>query len=421
MAIYSDTLPIVALEAILSSSMARRSFDDYLVVKLKCKENHSADEEKLDIELFHVFERIDSLLLTMSMPIFEGDEGSPLQSPDNSRVSFFLKSFKTMISLASSSFLYSPTGLILLSVMQHDNINELARSVRVLRSSALETLASKHFNLFINSKYYKEWRRRESRHAMAMSIPDAKLPGADGFSFYSESSRTSRTLESFKAKLSGKSFNFPSVMGPRAQRYMSPLSTKDSTPRGVGVAVLRRLHSDVSVQAFSDMDDLELRRVLTGENWLAALLAAAEELPVGLAVASAKASHAGFPILFVNKAFEQMTGYDRNELRGSNLSILQSSDPLHIKKNKPALRKLTSRLRRKRSCTVALKNVRKDGEDFTNLMSTKPILDEARRYCYVISIHYEITNEADVKRRTQLAESFIQKLPGVIFTEVSEY
>ena len=185
--------------------------------------------------------------------------------------------------------------------------------------------------------------------------------------------------------------------------------------------MLRRLHSDVSVQVFSDMDDVELQKVLTGENWLAALLAAAEELPVGIAVASAQASHPGFPILFVNKAFEKLTGYERNELRGSNLAVLQPSDPRSVKENKRPLRKLSSRLRRKKPCTVVLKNVRKDGEDFINLMSTKPILDEARRYCYVISIHYEITSQTDVKQRTQLADTFIQKLPGVIFTEVSEY
>ncbi|MCL5998141.1 MAG: PAS domain S-box protein, partial [Chloroflexi bacterium] len=67
------------------------------------------------------------------------------------------------------------------------------------------------------------------------------------------------------------------------------------------------------------------------------------------------------PIIYVNPAFERITGYSRDEVIGRNCRFLQGSD-----RDQPMLDLLRDALREGHSCQVILRNYRKDGTLFWN-------------------------------------------------------
>jgi hypothetical protein len=67
----------------------------------------------------------------------------------------------------------------------------------------------------------------------------------------------------------------------------------------------------------------QLTRFLRANPWLKALVGSFEDLPVCISIASASAEMRGFPLVYVNKCFEMITGYDRSEIIGQNCKFLQ--------------------------------------------------------------------------------------------------
>lgn len=136
---------------------------------------------------------------------------------------------------------------------------------------------------------------------------------------------------------------------------------------------------DIIKQAISVVDENELNLMLMSGDWLQNLLATVEELPLCVSLATARTDRPGFPLIYVNKAFEKTTQFSRSEIIGHNCKFLQSnhSEPDQIMK-------LSYALKHAKPVKVALTNVRKDGSEFMNFLAMKPIFDEFGVYSYVI-------------------------------------
>jgi diguanylate cyclase (GGDEF)-like protein/PAS domain S-box-containing protein len=91
-----------------------------------------------------------------------------------------------------------------------------------------------------------------------------------------------------------------------------------------------------------------------------------ETLPEGVVLIDAQGSD--HPVLYVNPAFEAMTGYGAAELVGRNLRLLQADD-----RDQDGRHRLRDALNRGESCRVLLRNYRKDGTLFWNEMSVAPL------------------------------------------------
>ncbi len=76
------------------------------------------------------------------------------------------------------------------------------------------------------------------------------------------------------------------------------------------------------------------------------------------------------PVIYVNPAFEALTGYAAADLLGRNLRLLQAED-----REQDGRHRLREALRLGESCRVLLRNFRKDGTLFWNEMSVMPLLD----------------------------------------------
>jgi PAS domain S-box-containing protein len=113
------------------------------------------------------------------------------------------------------------------------------------------------------------------------------------------------------------------------------------------------------------------------------------------------AQQPNYPISFVNPAFEQITGYSEAEVIGCNWWTLLGQD-FHQQE----LSVLRQALDTQQSCTVNLRNYRKDGQLFWNELSVAPIYDGQGHLTNYIGIQTDITErkQAEISLQRSLHE-----------------
>ncbi|EAW37288.1 PAS domain S-box protein [Lyngbya sp. PCC 8106] len=112
------------------------------------------------------------------------------------------------------------------------------------------------------------------------------------------------------------------------------------------------------------------------------------------------------PIIFVNPAFEKITGYSASEIIGENTRFLQGTD-----NNQPELERLRETLKNQESCTVILRNYRKDGSLFWNELNLSPIYDQQGNLTHYLGIQNDVTESklAEEELRKQLERERVIK------------
>jgi two-component system cell cycle response regulator len=105
-----------------------------------------------------------------------------------------------------------------------------------------------------------------------------------------------------------------------------------------------------------------------------------ESSPEGVALVNAQDPER--PVVYVNPAFEALTGYSAAELLGRNLRLLQADD-----REQDGRHRLREALSRGESCRVLLRNYRKDGSVFWNEMTVLPLLDADGRVTHFAGHH----------------------------------
>jgi PAS domain S-box-containing protein len=94
------------------------------------------------------------------------------------------------------------------------------------------------------------------------------------------------------------------------------------------------------------------------------------------------------PLVYSNKAFEDMTGYAHDEVVGRNCRFLQGAD-----RNQPELDKLRAAIKNKEPVEVTLRNYRKNGELFYNRLVVKPLIDSKGDLIYFLGVQYDVTKQ----------------------------
>ena len=62
-------------------------------------------------------------------------------------------------------------------------------------------------------------------------------------------------------------------------------------------------------------------------KWFNRMIKIVENIPLCVTISNAKKNIMGFPLLYVNKHFENMTGYKREDIIGKNCNFLQPDEP----------------------------------------------------------------------------------------------
>ena len=109
------------------------------------------------------------------------------------------------------------------------------------------------------------------------------------------------------------------------------------------------------------------------------------------------------PLIYVNLAFTNITGYDDNDVLGKNCRFLQGpgTDPAAVDEIRDAIRE-------QRPCRVVLLNYRKDGTSFWNDLTISPVTGIDGRVTHFIGIQTDATdrirNEEQLRDATRDAE-----------------
>src|SRR5215207_10476945 len=98
------------------------------------------------------------------------------------------------------------------------------------------------------------------------------------------------------------------------------------------------------------------------------------------------------PIVYVNPAFERISGYPMDEVLGHNCRFLQGED-----RDQPALDELRSALSEERESRVVLKNYRKDGTPFWNELYVSPVHDEGGHLTNFVGVQNDITERRRIE------------------------
>ncbi len=114
------------------------------------------------------------------------------------------------------------------------------------------------------------------------------------------------------------------------------------------------------------------------------------------------------PLIFVNDAFERITGYSREEVTGKNCRFLQGPD-----RQQPAVDELRDALKRGTDCSVTLRNYRKDGTPFWNELVLSPVFGDGGTLTHFIGV------QTDITRRRQAEEELV-RANGVLEQKVRE-
>lgn len=109
------------------------------------------------------------------------------------------------------------------------------------------------------------------------------------------------------------------------------------------------------------------------------------------------------PLVYANKAFEDITGYSQEETIGRNCRFLQGSD-----RDQAEVAKLREAIKNKQPVEVTLRNYRKNGELFYNHLKMMPLFDSKGNLLYFLGVQYDATQQVkadeEIKRlKEQLA------------------
>lgn len=107
------------------------------------------------------------------------------------------------------------------------------------------------------------------------------------------------------------------------------------------------------------------------------------------------------PVVYVNPAFERMTGYSAAELLGRNLRLLQGTE-----REQEGRKRLREALARGEHCRALLRNQRKDGSAWWNEIELRPVHGEGGELTHFISFH------RDAGERARAPERPLEGLPS---------
>lgn len=121
----------------------------------------------------------------------------------------------------------------------------------------------------------------------------------------------------------------------------------------------------------------------------------------------------GPKILYVNDAFERITGYSKDEIINKTPRILQGPDT-----NKLRLKLLKESMKKWETHNTEILNYKKNGEPFWNNFTIVPIADETGWYTHWVAIERDVTEQRkinlEIEKRNEVLEQIAFKQSHIV-------
>lgn len=100
------------------------------------------------------------------------------------------------------------------------------------------------------------------------------------------------------------------------------------------------------------------------------------------------------PIIYVNQAFLDMSGFKKYQVLGRNCRFLQRDD-----RDQPAIESIREAIKNETSITTILRNYKRDGTLFWNELTVSPVHDEQGRLINFVGVQNDITSRKEAETR----------------------
>jgi len=122
----------------------------------------------------------------------------------------------------------------------------------------------------------------------------------------------------------------------------------------------------------------------------------------GILITDARSPHQ--PIIYVNPAFERLTGYSAEEVIGKNCSFLQGPGT-----SQTTRLRLREAIQLRQKCEVTILNYRRDGTPFWNSLQISPVENDEGMVVHYVGVQSDVTqsveNEQRLREAQQVAET----------------
>lgn len=112
------------------------------------------------------------------------------------------------------------------------------------------------------------------------------------------------------------------------------------------------------------------------------------------AIAISASTSAGLVLIYVNPAFERVTGYAAAEVIGRNCRFLQGED-----RHQSAVAEIRAAILEERPGNAILRNYKKDGSLFWNHLFISPVMDDDGVVTHFVASQYDITATKDLEAK----------------------
>ena len=124
-----------------------------------------------------------------------------------------------------------------------------------------------------------------------------------------------------------------------------------------------------------------------------------------MAICLSDPSKDGFPIVFANRAFRTLTGYDEDEILGRNCRFLQGAGT-----DQDSVRQIREALAKEEVVVVELLNYRKDGSAFWNALHLGPIYNDEGRLVYFFGSQWDVSDVKAARAEEHHARAMAREL-----------
>lgn len=114
-------------------------------------------------------------------------------------------------------------------------------------------------------------------------------------------------------------------------------------------------------------------------------------------------------LIYVNPAFEKLTGYSADEILYQDCRFLQGDDT-----KQESIKLIRHAIDDAEAVRTVLKNYRKDGSIFWNELSVTPYYDEVDEITYYIGIQKDVTDQVLLQEALEEADQKIAQLENEI-------